>query len=60
MNAPTQNTPVTIIVVSGLGVFTILLKYSFIEIFSVLLKVINNAINGAGVEKNIPIKAYIV
>ena len=55
MNVPTQNNPVTIIVVSGLGVCTILLKYSLMEIFSVLFKVINNAINGVGVEKTFPL-----
>ena len=60
MNAPIQNNPVIIIVVNGLGVCIILLKYSFIEIFSALFRVINNAINGVGVEKNIPITAYIV
>ena len=54
-----QNMPVIIIAVNGLGVCIILLKYSFIVIFSAFRKVINKAMNGVGVDNNIPITAYI-
>lgn len=60
IKATVQNKAVTKIAVNGFGVYMIRLKYSFTFIFSVLCKVINNAINGVGVEKNIPRIAYII